>query len=161
MHLRQHAWHTLIQMKTISSLNLQSQPLPNIFYFSLAWQLQRAKVKWSDCCQMTVQGSLWLAKCLTHNLFSSFGFYDALNNSGHWRHFLQWAWKAKFWLEVLLCAINLQQGTHGFTSLPKKSYSGFLHSEKIHWIRPGLNLWTSDPVASMIPKGPVGSTPQP
>ena len=29
---------------------------------------------------------------------------------------------------------------------------------KIHWPRPGFNLWTSDPMASMITTGPPGST---
>ena len=36
----------------------------------------------------------------------------------------------------------------------RKSYSGFLHSEKIHRPQPGLNLRTPDPVASMITTGP-------
>ena len=36
----------------------------------------------------------------------------------------------------------------------RKSYSGFLRSEKIHRPRPGLNPRTSDPVASMVTTGP-------
>ena len=36
---------------------------------------------------------------------------------------------------------------------------GFWHSEKIHRPWQGLNLWTSDPVASKITMGPPGSTP--
>ena len=40
----------------------------------------------------------------------------------------------------------------------RRSYSGFLRSEKIHRLRPGLNPRTSDPVASMTTTGPPGST---
>ena len=40
----------------------------------------------------------------------------------------------------------------------RKSYSGLLHSEKIHRPQPSLNPRTSDPVASMITSGPPGST---
>ena len=40
----------------------------------------------------------------------------------------------------------------------RKSYLGFLCSEKIHQPQPGLNLRASDPVASMITTGPPGST---
>ena len=40
----------------------------------------------------------------------------------------------------------------------RKSYSGFLRSEKIHRPWPGLNLRTSDPEASMITSGPLGLT---
>ena len=36
----------------------------------------------------------------------------------------------------------------------RKSYSGFLRSEKIHRPRPGLNQRTSDSVARMITTGP-------
>ena len=49
----------------------------------------------------------------------------------------------------------------GPTALPpfrRKSYSGFLRSEKIHQPRPGLNPRTSDTVASMITTGPPGAT---
>ena len=35
-------------------------------------QFRRAKTDWSGCCQMTVQGDLWLAKCLSLNLNFSF-----------------------------------------------------------------------------------------
>ena len=40
----------------------------------------------------------------------------------------------------------------------RKSYLGFLRSEKIHRSRSRLNPQTSDPVASMITTGPPGST---
>ena len=40
----------------------------------------------------------------------------------------------------------------------RKSYSGFLRSEKIHRPWPGLNLRTSDPVVSTITTRPPGST---
>ena len=39
----------------------------------------------------------------------------------------------------------------------RKSYSGFLRSEKIHGSRPGLNPRTSDPEESMITTGTPGS----
>ena len=39
---------------------------------SVALQLRRAKTDWSGCCQMAVQGALWLAKRLTLNLNFSF-----------------------------------------------------------------------------------------
>ena len=35
---------------------------------SVALQLRRAKTDWSGCCEMTVQGALWLAKRLSLNL---------------------------------------------------------------------------------------------
>ena len=38
----------------------------------MALQLRRAKTDWSGCCQMTVQGALWLAKRLSLNLNFSF-----------------------------------------------------------------------------------------
>ena len=38
----------------------------------MALQLWRAKTDWSGCCQMTVQGALWLAKHLSLNLNFSF-----------------------------------------------------------------------------------------
>ena len=38
----------------------------------MALQLRRAKTHWSGCCQMTVQGTLWLAKRLSLNLNFSF-----------------------------------------------------------------------------------------
>ena len=38
----------------------------------MALQLRRAKTDWSGCCQMAVQGTLWLAKCLSLNLNFSF-----------------------------------------------------------------------------------------
>ena len=40
----------------------------------------------------------------------------------------------------------------------RKSYSGFLRSQKINWPQPGLNPWTLGPVASMLTTGPPGST---
>ena len=39
---------------------------------SVALQLRRAKTDWSGCCQMTVQGALWLAKRLSLTLNFSF-----------------------------------------------------------------------------------------
>ena len=39
---------------------------------SVALQLRRAKTDWSSCCQMTIQGALWLAKHLSLNLNFSF-----------------------------------------------------------------------------------------
>ena len=39
---------------------------------SVALQLRRAKTDWSGCCQMAVQGALWLAKRLSLNLNFSF-----------------------------------------------------------------------------------------
>ena len=38
----------------------------------VALQLRRARTDWSGCCQMTVQGALWLAKRLSLNLNFSF-----------------------------------------------------------------------------------------
>ena len=55
------------------------------------------------------------------------GFMTLFNILGHQRRFRHRAWKVrqildrlKFWLEVLLRAVNLQHGTHSFTSLPKE-----------------------------------------
>ena len=39
---------------------------------SVALQLRRAKTDWSDCCQIAVQGAVWLAKRLSLNLNFSF-----------------------------------------------------------------------------------------
>ena len=39
---------------------------------SMALQLRRAKTDWNGCCQITVQGTLRLAKCLSLNLNFSF-----------------------------------------------------------------------------------------
>ena len=36
----------------------------------------------------------------------------------------KFCWEAQFWLEVLLRALNLRHGTHGFTSLPKEDILG-------------------------------------
>ena len=42
------------------------------FFKTVALQLRRAKTDWSGCCQMAVQGALWLAKRLSLNFnFSS------------------------------------------------------------------------------------------
>ena len=38
----------------------------------MALQLRRAKTNWSDCCQMAVQGALWLAKRYPSTLISVF-----------------------------------------------------------------------------------------
>ena len=38
----------------------------------MALQIRRAKTDWSGCCQMAVQGALWLAKHLSLNLNFSF-----------------------------------------------------------------------------------------
>ena len=39
---------------------------------SVALQLQRVKTDWSGCCQMAVQGNLWLAKHYPSTLISVF-----------------------------------------------------------------------------------------
>ena len=39
---------------------------------SMALQLRRAKIDWSGCCQMAVQGALWLAKRYPSTLISVF-----------------------------------------------------------------------------------------
>ena len=46
----------------------------------------------------------------------------------------------------------------GLLPFRRKSYSGFLRSEKIYQPWPGLNPQTLDPLASMITMGPPGST---
>ena len=59
------------------NLNVLLQILINMEHFeicikSVALQLRRAKSDWSGCCQLAVQGALWLAKRLSLNLNFSF-----------------------------------------------------------------------------------------
>ena len=94
------------------------------------------------------------------------GFTTLLNFLGHERRFRHRAWKC--WL-ILLRGSNFGlrffyvpyiYDTGPTASLPfrRKSYSGFLRSEKINRPRPGSNPRTSDPEASMITPRLPGST---
>ena len=47
-------------------------PEPTLFFKFVALQPRRAKTDRKCCCQMAVQGALWLAKCLSLNLNFSF-----------------------------------------------------------------------------------------
>ena len=49
-----------------------------------------------------------------------------------------------------MCCKIYDTGPTALLPFRRKSYAGFLRSEKIHQFRPGLNLRTSDPVVSMI-----------
>ena len=71
----------------------------------------------------------------------------------------------KFCSEVLIsawgsftCRNSTTRGPTALLPFRRKSYSGFLRSEKIHRPRPGSNPRTSDPEAGMITTGPPGST---
>ena len=68
------------------------------------------------------------------------------------------AQRPQFRLEILLHTVNLRQGTHGFTSLPKEAILRIFTLWKSHRLRPGLNPRISDPVTSMITTEPPGST---
>ena len=108
------------------------------------------------------------------SFFSSIHFINAWNNSatvvcslsffttifnilGHQRRFRHRAWKVRqIWSEALISAwgsFTCRESTTWATALlpfRRKSYSGFLHCEKFHRPRPGLDPRTSDPVVSMI-----------
>ena len=82
------------------------------------------------------------------------GFYI----SGHQRRFIDWAWKFR---QIFLRGSNFGSRFLPYVNLlsfRRKSYSGFLRSEKIHRPLPGLNPRTSDPVESMITNRPPEST---
>ena len=72
----------------------------------------------------------WKPRNKRRIIFSSrsrFGFYDALNISGHYRRFRQWTWKIR-----QFCSEALIYDTGPTALLPswRKSYSWFLRSEK-------------------------------
>ena len=62
------------------------------------------------------------------------------------------------WTEVLLRAVNLRHGTHGFTSLPKNVILKIFTLLKIHLPWPGSNPRTLESEASMTTPTPPGST---
>ena len=88
------------------------------------------------------------------------------NILGHQRCFRHWVWKVRqislrgsnFGLRFFYVPLIYDTGPTALLSFRRKSYSGFLRSEKIHWLRPGLNPLTSNPEASMITPRPPGST---
>ena len=94
------------------------------------------------------------------------GFTKIFNTLGHQSCFRHRAWKVRL---ILLRGSNFNlrffyvpriYDTRSTALLPfrRKSYSGFLRSEKIHGSPPGSNPRTSEPEASMITTGPPGST---
>ena len=65
-------WITTCNFHVYSAINFFVNFFCICYVKSVALQPRRAKTDWSDCCQMAVQGILWLAKCLSLNLnFSS------------------------------------------------------------------------------------------
>ena len=69
-------WTVLVLNDNFSILNVYFCVIQilnnNIRPISVALQLRRAKTDWSGCCQMTLQGALWLAMRLSLNLNFSF-----------------------------------------------------------------------------------------
>ena len=102
----------------------------------MALQPQRAKTDWSGCCQMAVQGVLWLAKRLSLNLNFSF-----LN-----------------WISLLFIQVATQFSSRGWVDpvpdpvLPEK-FLGYSRESN-----PGPLGWQSD-VLTTIPNRRSSQTP--
>ena len=85
--------------------------------------------------------------------YSRFGFYDALNSSGHSfsvAFYREREKSDKFRLEVFYVLQMYDMGPTVLLPFQRKSYSGFLHSEKNPSTPPSSNPRTSDLVASII-----------
>ena len=91
-----------------------------------------------------VPGAFLMFKC---NKKSCVFFTTLFNILDHQCRFRHRTWKKHYIM-----------GPTALLSFQRKSYSGFLRSEKIHRPRPGSNPWTSDQEASMITTGPPRST---
>ena len=149
--------------RPISSVAPLIKDIRKVFFFKWHHVLLKCTSHYTVLVNKTVAVRTARNRLHSYWRFVVVRFYDTFFNIlGHQRRFRHRAWKVR---QILLRGSNF--GLRFFhvpqiydarpkALLPfrRKSYSGFLRSEKIHRPRPGSNPRTSDPEASMITTGP-------